>query len=160
MRLGVLSDTHGRIEIAIQAIQEMGEIDLLIHAGDHYNDAISIGERLKIAVEAVKGNCDHFLKVSEEKTLEIEGKKIFLTHGHKFNVKSNYLNLKYKGLELDADLVIFGHTHIAEIIEEEKIMLFNPGSIALPRFKKYGTYGIIEITKNEIKPYIKEFSGE
>lgn len=160
LRIGVLSDTHGRVELALKAIAQMGSIDMLIHAGDHYEDAMNIKEWLQIPVEAVKGNCDHFLNIIDEKTIELEGKKLLLTHGHKYNVKNNYLNLKYKAQELGVDIVVFGHTHVSELIVEDNIIMFNPGSIALPRLAKAGTYGIIEIANNKISPYITEILSQ
>ena len=39
MRIGVLSDTHGITSIAEKALAQMGNIDILLHAGDLATDA-------------------------------------------------------------------------------------------------------------------------
>ena len=39
-----------------------------------------------------------------------------------------------------ADLALFGHTHMPEIEYDEGLYLFNPGSI------KEGDYGVVDIT--------------
>ena len=58
MRIGVVSDTHGSLSTAIKLIREMGELDLLLHAGDYYRDAAALAREFNLPVRAVVGNCD------------------------------------------------------------------------------------------------------
>jgi putative phosphoesterase len=66
---------------------------------------------------AVRGNCDFCCDVKDELFFEIEKLKILLTHGDKYSVKNNLKLLKYRAEELKADIVIYGHTHINELMK-------------------------------------------
>ncbi|MBI5047745.1 MAG: metallophosphoesterase family protein, partial [Deltaproteobacteria bacterium] len=52
MKIAVMSDTHGNVDLAVNAIRQLGRIDKLIHLGDHYKDAMEIGKKTKIPVDA------------------------------------------------------------------------------------------------------------
>ena len=61
MRILVISDTHGKIERAIDVYRKLASespIDFIVHCGDYYSDAQEIRARLGVPVAAVKGNCD------------------------------------------------------------------------------------------------------
>ena len=152
MRIGVLSDTHGDLEIARLALAKMGKVDLLLHAGDHYRDALALAKT--VPVHAVVGNCDWELSEPAEVVIEAGGKKIWLTHGHKYGVKYSYNKLLAQAVKNKADIVVYGHTHIPVSEFREGVLLFNPGSVARPRGKRGATYGIIEIQQQESIPDI------
>lgn len=159
MKIIVVSDTHGRIEEFLEQIEKMDKIDMIIHLGDYLEDGLEIEEKTGIKTMVVKGNGD-FLHpgYSEDKIFDIKGKKIFITHGHRYNVRYGVDNLLYKGEEIKADLVLFGHTHVSTLSEESGIIVMNPGSPSLPRgFKGKKTFGIIEIDK-DIKIEIVELN--
>lgn len=144
MRIGVLSDSHGNLRRAEQAVAEMGAVDLLIHAGDFYYDALRLGEIFGLEVKAVVGNCDRNVPGPVEELLEIHGHQIYLTHGHLYGVKYDLMRLYCRTLEVGAEIVIFGHTHIAQSEKIRGIYFLNPGSVAWPRIKRKYTYAILE----------------
>lgn len=146
MRIFVISDTHGRVENFLDAAGSLERPDLIIHLGDLVNDGIKIEEKLGIDTVIVKGNCDIYPSdFDEEKILTIKGKKILITHGHKYGVKMDNLRLLYKGKEEGVDLILFGHTHRPLLEKQDDILIMNPGSTSLPRFFSDKTFGIIEI---------------
>lgn len=148
MKLIVISDTHGNINEAIDVINNIENIDAILHLGDYTKDAKEIEDKLNIEVINVKGNCDISDKSTpEDKIIEIKDKKFFLTHGHKYNVKWGINNIYYKAQELMVDGVIFGHTHKSINIRENDIVIFNPGSITYPRGGSSRSYGIINVNK-------------
>ncbi|HHY41734.1 MAG TPA: metallophosphoesterase [Thermoanaerobacterales bacterium] len=149
MKIGVLSDTHGLKSIAEKALDNMGDIDILLHAGDLVADARHF-ENKGYKVYFVAGNCDGHIFEPTEKILEIQGKKIFLTHGHAYRVQYGYDKLFNRAKEISADIVVFGHTHVPENTYIDNILFFNPGSIVLPRGGGPGTYGILEIIDGQI----------
>ncbi len=153
MKICVLSDTHGIINIAEKALKDMKDIDIIIHAGDLVSDARYL-ETLKYKVFCVAGNCDPFAIEPTEKILELQGKRIFLTHGHNYRVKYGYRELLTRAQQISADVVIFGHTHLPENTYIDNILFFNPGSTTLPKNGGPGTYGILEIIDGTIKAYI------
>ncbi|WP_027364142.1 metallophosphoesterase [Desulfotruncus alcoholivorax] len=146
MKIGVLSDTHGLTSAAVQAVNQLGAIDALVHTGDHYSDALLLGSLFKIPVYAVRGNCDPHSNGQEDLTITIGGYKIFITHGHLYQVKSTLQPLFYRAQELGANIVIFGHTHIPLVTSENNILLFNPGSTTRPQPGYKATFGLINIT--------------
>lgn len=81
----------------------------------------------------VAGNCDS-LPLPREITLDIEGVKILLTHGHSYGVKSDLLSLSLRARELGCRLAYFGHTHIAETVDVDGVTLINPGSVSHPLY--------------------------
>lgn len=147
MRIAVVSDTHGNNKEIIEKLSEMEKPDILFHLGDYITDGVKISKTFGLEAIIVKGNGDYFnIEYKEDEFIEIAGKKIFLTHGHKYGVNSGIQNLYYKGLELGADIVLFGHIHIPVIEKIEDMIIMNPGSPSLPRSaEKIKTFGIIEI---------------
>lgn len=154
MRIGILSDTHGDLTLARLALTNMGEIELLLHAGDHYNDAGQLVENSNVKLYAVVGNCDWHQTGPTDLLIDAGGKKIWLTHGHKYRIKDSMQALIEKAKEQKADIVVFGHTHIPTVETVDGILLFNPGSISFPRSRQGATYGVIEISNQEIIPQI------
>lgn len=150
MRVGVISDTHGQIDRVVEKLDEL-DIDLLLHLGDHSEDGVKIGGKLKKEVIIVRGNCDFYDGVNPlERIIEIEGRKIFMTHGHKYNIKKDIRNLYYRGKELEVDIVLFGHTHISYLFQEDNIKIFNPGSPTLPRGNSGASIGVINFGQDTI----------
>jgi len=154
MRIGVMSDSHGLLHYAQQAVGAMGKIDLLLHAGDHYRDASKIIVPASVPVHAVVGNCDARNDGPGDKLLELEGIKLLLTHGHHYLVHIGLSKLLYKAAEFNAAVVVFGHTHIAGYAWHENLLLFNPGSITSPRDGRGAAYGILEIRDGQVIPSI------
>lgn len=153
MKILVISDTHGEIDKAKEAIKSNVDIDLIIHLGDYFRDAQKLESMFpNIPIEYIYGNSDFMIgDVPAEKILECMGKKIFITHGHRYSVKWDYNRLHKKAEEIDADILLFGHTHVAEKIEEKDYVLINPGSISEPRSEDNESYAIIEIEEGRIK---------
>ncbi|HOB20356.1 MAG TPA: metallophosphoesterase [Candidatus Atribacteria bacterium] len=152
MRIGIISDTHGRF--VQPAIIKMGKIDVLIHLGDHFRDIIPFISTFEIPIHYVKGNCDAGGNAPLELQLNLSGKKFLVTHGHKYDVKMSMKQLMLKADSINADVVLYGHTHIPEIFEENSILFMNPGSPSYPKTLKGPTVGIIEILDNRLAPYL------
>lgn len=149
MKALVFSDTHGKINSAVKIIEMHKDVDLIIHLGDLVRDAEHLQSIFKdIRVECVSGNNDFYQNHPNEKIIEFDNKKLFLTHGHDYRVKYGFEDLFKKGRELKIDGVLFGHTHRAHEEIVDNILYFNPGSISLPL--KTPSYGIIETRGNKL----------
>lgn len=152
MKIAVVSDTHSFVDKAVDAIKREGNIDIVIHLGDYVVDAIRIKEQLGVDLICVRGNGDPLeIDTEEDKLIEIENKKIFATHGHNYGVYNELNSVFLKGKELNADVVLFGHTHIALLLEHEGVLVLNPGSPEEPRSGTKGSIGMLEIENNEVK---------
>lgn len=150
MRIGVISDTHGDIQVLKEVIAAAGAVDHWLHAGDYCQDGVWLGEITNLPVTVVAGNCDRMLAARADEYVDIAGKTIWLTHGHRNNVKYGVQDLIWWGKQYDSDIVVFGHTHVPYNAWHEGILLFNPGSPSLPRGGSSPSYGIIHIQENGI----------
>ncbi len=152
MKVLVISDSHGYISNARLAIEKNPEIEIIIHLGDYYKDAVRLNELYpNIRFEFVSGNCDGNKAINTEKVLQVENNIIFITHGHNYSVKWNYKPILERAKSENAKLVLFGHTHISAIDKIDNILLINPGSITQSRSNYSESYAILDITKNSIK---------
>ncbi|WP_018130994.1 metallophosphoesterase [Effusibacillus pohliae] len=143
MKICVISDSHGRTDRIDQILRRHLEIDLLLHAGDHADD---VADRRDVRCKAVCGNCDVAGTAPDEQLLDLAGLRVLLTHGHLYKVKQTLLPLSYRAKETNAQLVIFGHSHVPVIVEEEGIVFLNPGSLSYPRgVVSVPTYAIVRI---------------
>lgn len=151
MRIVVFSDTHGDISQCVRVLKTLIGVDMVIHAGDHAQDAEHLSVLFpQIPVHYVRGNCD-MSAAPGELVIEAAGKRIFVTHGHLYNVKRerNYETLAEKVKEEHCDLGIFGHTHVGYDSNCGRYTLLNPGSI-----RYFGTYGIVEIEDDVLRAAI------
>ncbi|ALB48282.1 serine/threonine protein phosphatase [Clostridium sp. MF28] len=156
MLIAVVSDTHRMTKYINLAKRLIKDADILIHLGDNIDDAELLENTFKGKVYVVAGNCDYSTKYPKESVIEVNGKKIFFTHGDLYGVKSSMNNIYYRGRELNADIVLFGHTHQQLVEKEDDMILMNPGSISLPKFKGR-CIGFINIDNNgEVDAYLKE----
>jgi uncharacterized protein len=155
MKLGIISDTHRDHYYLNKAIEKLEKVDYIFHLGDNIADAVYLEERLKKKVYKVKGNCDYSYETPAEIFEEIEGIKIFAAHGHKYYVKYGYDDILQKGVELGADIILYGHTHISSIRYEEGIWIINPGSPSMPR-DSFNSIAVINIQGKAISPNILE----
>lgn len=154
MLIGVVSDTHRHTWILDRVMEKFTDIDLLIHLGDNIQDVKEFDKFYKGKIINVKGNCDYSNTVPSETIEEIEGHKFFITHGHNYDVKNGLSRLKYKAMEVDAKVVLFGHTHISQIIYEEGIWFVNPGSPVLAR-DGFNSIALIQVDGDKINASIK-----
>lgn len=152
----VIADSHGAKQLVSKAIAEAGECDMLIHLGDHCGDTVDCGFSGEIVT--VRGNCDTDQDVPISELVNIGGKRIFITHGNKFLVKLDMTRLNLAAREYNCDAALFGHTHCAYKEYENNILMFNPGSLALPNTGGK-SYGILEISENGIEAKIVALGG-
>lgn len=154
MIIGVISDTHRHTWVVENAIKKLEGSDLIIHLGDNVQDVKEISKYYKGPIINVKGNCDFAVDTPSERIEIIAGKKVFITHGHRYDVKYDLSRLRYRALEVEADIVLFGHSHVSKIVYEDGIWFVNPGSPALSR-DGFNSVASIEIEKDKINPSIK-----
>lgn len=151
MKVLVFSDSHGCTSKMVQIIENTNKVDLIIHLGDIVKDAEKIGCIFdSIRIEYVRGNNDLYSQELNEKILEIEGKRLLITHGNLYDVKNGYERIFRKGAELQVNAILFGHTHTAYESLRDNILLINPGSISIPTAGQLPSYCILKVTKDGI----------
>lgn len=153
----VVSDSHGLTkELNMLRERHSEDVNLMIHCGD---SELTPADGAISSYLTVMGNCDFGGGYPLETMAEVAGRKFFITHGHRYSVKTSLLNLKYKAQEVNADIVCFGHSHVlgAEVIGST--LFLNPGSIRLPRGCLEKTYVILDLQDEIIKMSVFEVSG-
>lgn len=155
MKIFVFSDSHGNTLFMNDILsREKGNYDHIIHLGDHCTDTRYIEPIIGITpMISIIGNNDSYYarhEYSEEKVVELYGKRFFICHGHKYCVKQNFDLITKKAETECCDIVLFGHTHSACVEKRGSIHLFNPGSIGSISANG-NSYGVITIECNDVK---------
>ena len=142
MLLGILSDSHGRVDAtraAVNALRQRGA-STLIHLGDICGESV-LDELIGHNARIVFGNCDweiHGLTRYAEVvgihvdhpigTIQIDGTVVAFTHGH-------LANLMDQALASGVNYLLHGHTHEVRDERAGRTRIINPG--ALHRAKRY-----------------------
>lgn len=167
MKYLILSDIHGCLSNLTQVLDffDHEAYDMLIILGDilYYGprnrvpdgmDAPGIVERLNTMADrvvAVRGNCDaevdqmllRFPIMSDYALLVLQDKRIFLTHGHKYNPDV------MPALGIDA--LFYGHTHLWQLEAREGVLICNTGSITFPKGGNVPTFVTLEAASIHVR---------
>ena len=134
MKILIVSDTHRQNGNLCKVLAMVGDyIDMLIHLGDAEGSEDYIREIAGCPVEIIAGNNDFFSRLPREREFMLGNYKVFLTHGHAYNVSFTTEHLKMEALARGAPIAMFGHTHRPLIDKNSPVTLLNPGSLSYPR---------------------------
>ena len=129
MRILVFSDSHGDLKLIKKIISEQNEVQNIIFCGDIEDDILRIKEMFPDKTyHIVRGNNDYNPQFPLQIITEIATKKIMITHGHTYNVKSSLSDLVFVAKQNEVDIVVFGHTHIPYSNYDDGLYVLNPGS--------------------------------
>ena len=138
-KIAIISDSHGSIENAYLFRKKTGQVDALYHLGDHVDEL-----RLYGNLYAVRGNCDPFSDAPLTRTVDWEGHRILLLHGH---TVSGRVNLFYFAEQNGADIVLFGHSHVPSVETTGGVTMINPGSLSRPRTLKGPSMALLTLSR-------------
>ncbi|WP_245732826.1 metallophosphoesterase family protein [Salinibacillus kushneri] len=127
----ITSDSHGLVDELIQIKnRHKDEAAAFIHCGDseleYHSDEMNTFHK-------VRGNCDFDRNYPEDTHLTVDGQHFLITHGHLYQVKMSLMPLSYRAEEAGANIVCFGHSHLAGAEKVKDTLFINPGSIREPR---------------------------
>lgn len=136
MKIAVISDTHGVLRDEVK--RYILDSDAVIHAGDIASKKL-LTELSDIAANkplyVVRGNNDRLLtELPDTLSFELGGKSFFVIH-----------NIKEMPSDIDADVIIFGHTHKYFYESIDGTIRLNPGSCGRRRFKLPASMAIISL---------------
>ncbi|WP_332649758.1 metallophosphoesterase [Lysinibacillus sp. 54212] len=144
MKLLVMSDTHGDADVINRVRQYHTDVDAVVHCGD---SELPYDHPYLQGTERVRGNCDRTDdRFQNELEFSLGATKVFVTHGHLFNVKSSLLSLTYRAKEAGASICCFGHSHLLGAEMMDGILFINPGSLLKPRGRAEKSYVVVTIT--------------
>lgn len=132
MRIGLISDTHGRLRAEVFDL--FRPVERILHAGDIGGMSLLVELEAIAPVTAVFGNTDGFdvrAEVPAVAALELAGRKVVVVHGDQLGSPTP------DGLRRahpDADIIVYGHTHRPLVDDASGVLVVNPGSAGAPRF--------------------------
>ena len=148
LKVLVFSDSHGQLELMKEAVMAE-QPELVLHLGDYVRDFEALQKLFpQLSMEHVAGNCDYPI-YGDDRVLELENLRIFMTHGHRYRVKQTLLSAVYAAREENADLLLFGHTHRGVILEEPGLVCMNPGAAGT------GSYGVVVLEQGQLHCQLK-----
>jgi putative phosphoesterase len=151
----LLADTHvrdgaGRRPLPDQVLAAVASADLVLHAGD-VTGPMLLSELEELApTVAVLGNNDHQLvgRLPERIELDLDGVRVAMVHD---SGASNRRGDRLSGWFPDADLVVFGHSHLPEHETGPGGQLrFNPGSPTQCRRAPWRSFGELHVEQGRI----------
>ncbi|MCL6453748.1 MAG: metallophosphoesterase [Alicyclobacillus sp.] len=145
MRLCVVSDTHRHRHELLTAVKSLQPLDGILHVGDETSDVAWLAERVDWPIFAVAGNWDPVTDTCPVARVLDFGVRIWMTHGHKYHVKESLDGLRQQARQVNAQVVVFGHTHKALAELTDGRLFLNPGSLATPRGRRERTCALLEI---------------
>lgn len=156
--IGILSDSHipSRVKNLPKSIFKLFEtVDLIIHCGDITTQDVIIELNAIAPTYAVKGNMDpDNIIFPSELVFKINDIFTFcIAHGSgdPFSLKRRLFK-KFQNHK--PDIIIFGHSHISENTNYNKVLMFNPGSCT--HGFNGNSVGIINLTDDKITGEIKK----
>lgn len=124
MRVGLISDTHGKLRPEV--FERLSGVDRILHAGDVGGPEILTDLAALAPVDAVWGNTDGWALrdvASASLELELGGRRFAVVHGHLVSDLDGLL-----ALFPDAVVVVHGHSHVPRCERVGDRWLVNPGS--------------------------------
>jgi uncharacterized protein len=125
-RVGIVADTHGLVRES--ALHALGNVDLILHAGDVGHSRVLDQLRQCAPVVAIRGNVDpETLSLPATEVVSVRGRLVYLLH--------SLADLDLNPVVAGFSMVISGHSHKPLIRSKEGVWYVNPGSIGPRRFK-------------------------
>ncbi|MDR1002854.1 MAG: metallophosphoesterase [Oscillospiraceae bacterium] len=147
MRAIVVSDTHGNFRNLLKVFERHSDSELFVFLGDgesDYRRLISRNPTMRYVL--VRGNCDFGTEANLTEIIDFGEKRILCTHGHAFSVKRGLGGLIASSKEQNADVCLFGHTHVPCSFYDDGLYVMNPGSLS-NGVDGGCSYGILDITE-------------
>lgn len=147
MRIIVFADTHGNFSAANQIFTTNKLIsDHFIFLGDGMEEIEHIKSIFpEKKIYCVSGNCDRSNE-PVSRTIEVFNTRIFMTHGHYYDVRNSFDKLIDRAKEENASVILFAHTHCRYYSFYKGYHILNPGSAAQPKDQEPPAYAVIDLT--------------
>jgi putative phosphoesterase len=134
-KIAIISDTHDNVSTlskAITYINSQKDINLIIHAGDCVSSSIlQLLKNTNKLIIYVFGNCDldkdSLKNIIDKKSGFINASPfVIYINNKKFLITHDLVRAEHRLLKEEPEIIIHGHTHIAEIIQSTCLSI-NPG---------------------------------
>lgn len=146
MKVLIVSDTHGWLGNLETVLEKVKPVDYIVHCGDVERDEDYISVVAGCPVHIVAGNNDWGSALDREIVTMMGKYRVMITHGHHYSVNYGMDGLIKGAQARQADIVMYGHTHIPALERVGDTVFLNPGSLTLPRqYGRVPTYAMMNI---------------
>jgi len=145
IRIGVISDTHGRFDPALPEV--FAGVAGIVHAGDVGSLDVLVALRVIAPLTAVRGNVDTSFGVADlpaEAVVAFAGRRLLVGH-----VRDALLR-RHDPVREGLACVVSGHSHRYAEIWEEGVLHLNPGSAGSARFGLPRSVALLEVNEDGI----------
>lgn len=134
-KIGILSDTHNLLRESVTDL--LRTCDVILHAGDISSPQLLNQLKSIAPLYAVRGNTDKELAAELPHSLSINlyGINIFMIHNKKLITDDIH----------DKNLIIYGHSHKYEQLQNNGQTWLNPGSCGRRRFSLPVTMAVLSV---------------
>jgi len=150
IRIGVVADTHCPEfldELPPGLLEGLRGVDLILHAGDVGGPSTLERLRSVAPVEAVRGDHDDGMtELPPYREVAVGGRRVVVVHGNRSRLIEEPVTLlgtlslgtvwpatglpaHLKRLHPNADVILYGHTHLARVDHVGGTLVFNPGAV-------------------------------
>ena len=88
-------------------------------------------------------------RVPMEQSITVCGHRIYITHGHRYSLYGGTKHLESEAMKRGAQIALYGHTHIARIVNQTGMYILNPGSISRPRGGQPPSFARLSLRKGD-----------
>jgi uncharacterized protein len=146
MRVGLISDTHGRVRPEVFEVFE--HVDLILHAGDVGGPGVLVELAAIAPVQAVAGNVDPLDgRLPATLDIELEGVRVHVSHGHQVGAPTPLR----MAAQSEADIIVFGHTHKPLVQRVGKSLVVNPGAAGPARFNLQPSVALLTLPARDAR---------
>ena len=125
--------------------------DVLLHTGDFEGSEMVYRELSGTPFYYVAGNNDFFTEAPFERVIELASCRIYMTHGHRYNVFETNEGVLREASRRHAQIAVYGHSHYPVAEVKRGILLLNPGSLAWPRQEgRRPSYIVLELSGGKV----------
>ena len=125
MKVLIVSDTHGREDNLEKVLEKESPIDAMVHLGDVEGSEDYIRILTDAPVYMVAGNNDFYTDLPGQAVIDLDGYRAFITHGHGYHVSYSPNRLVAEALHRNAQIAMYGHTHVPHLEQVEGVIVLN-----------------------------------
>jgi len=163
MKICVISDSHENVD-NIRAVFNAtikDNVDCYVHLGDDYSD--TEGFRFQFRVPGVYEEEYALHGMKHRIVHNFDHIKALITHTERSHVNDFHSDIKPEEMiqKKGVDLVLYGHSHIFAIRQENGVILINPGHMKTNDKTGFPpTYALIEVEGRHVKAKIIGLNNE
>ena len=159
MLIGVISDTHGRLDPEVEEV--FAGVERIFHAGDVGDEAILDRLGAIAPLTVARGNCDDApwgLALPGVASEVLRGVRVVVVHDRVMLDVLAAPELR-AAMSTGVGVLIHGHTHVAEVSREQDTLVLNPGSATLPHYE-LPSVALLRIDDGECSAEIHELGHD